>query len=79
MSEIRVVTRVYGTLEAEILRGLLESRGIPVVLSHESAGTAIGLSVGPLGEVEILVPADQLEAAREILQQYSNDELDSTA
>ena len=79
MSDILVVTRVYGTFEAEILRGLLESYGIPVVLSHESAGTAIGLSVGALGEVEVLVPANQLDAAREIIQRYQDDELEGSS
>lgn len=76
MKDIQVVTRVYGTFEAEILRGLLESFGIPVVLSHESAGTAIGLSVGALGEVEVLVPSTNLDKARDIIHRYQNDELD---
>jgi len=79
MSDIQVVTRVYGAFKAEILRGLLESYGIPAVLSHESAGTAIGLTVGLLGEVEILVPANQLDAAREIIQRYQDDELDGSS
>ena len=60
-----VIGIVPGDLQAEILRGFLEAQGIPVLLSQEGAGRAIGLSVGPLGEVEILVPEqNQLEATR---------------
>jgi hypothetical protein len=61
---------VSGDLQAEILRGLLESYEIPVSLSQEGAGKAIGLSVGPLGEVEILVPASRQDQARKVIDDY---------
>jgi hypothetical protein len=66
-------------LEGEIVRGLLESHGIPVMLSHESAGTAIGLSAGPLGLVELWVRSDQEQPARVILQQYRTGAIDPGA
>lgn len=65
----RAIT-VAGDLQAEILRGLLEAQGIQVYLAQEGAGRAIGLGVGPLGEVEIMVPAEQLEEARQVLSDY---------
>jgi hypothetical protein len=65
-----VVENVSGDFQAEILRGLLEAQGIPVLLSRESAGRAIGLSVGPLGEVVILVRAENLEEAQRVLAEY---------
>ncbi len=65
-----VVENVSGDLQAEILRGLLEAQGIPILLSRESAGRAIGLSVGPLGEVFILVRAENLQDAQRILADY---------
>ena len=61
---------VSGDLQAELLRGLLEAQEIPVLLSQEGAGRAIGLSVGPLGEVEILVRAEDLPRARQVLEDY---------
>lgn len=61
---------VTGEMQAELLRGLLEAQGIQVILNQEGAGRAIGLSVGPLGEVEILVPADQLGLAKQIFEDY---------
>jgi len=65
-----VIENVSGDLQAEILRGLLEAQGIPVLLSRESAGRAIGLSVGPLGEVVILVRAENLWEAQRVLSDY---------
>ena len=65
-----VLEYVPGDLQAEILRGLLEAQGIPVFMSQESAGKAIGLTVGPLGEVTILVRAEDLQDAQRILADY---------
>ena len=68
--EIVVVETTSGMMEAEILRGLLESMNIPVCLSHESAGTVYALGVGRLGRVDLIVPADQADEARRILADY---------
>jgi hypothetical protein len=65
-----VIDTVPGDLQAEILRGFLEAQGIPVLLSQEGAGRAIGLSVGPLGEVEILVPEQNHLEAMRLLADY---------
>jgi hypothetical protein len=67
---LEIVDSTSGLLEAEILRGLLEAAGLTVCLSHESAGTVYGLGVGPLGRVDILVPAAQSSEARRILEDY---------
>lgn len=64
------IETVPGDLQAEILRGLLEAQGIQVYLSQEGAGRAIGLSVGPLGAVEILVPAESRQLALQVLEDY---------
>ncbi len=64
------IERVSGDLQAEILRGLLEEQGIPVLLSQEGAGRAIGLNIGPLGEVEILVPEAYQHQALLVLAEY---------
>ncbi len=68
--EIVSVETVTGMIEAEIVRGLLEASGIPVWLSHESAGTAYGLTVGPMAQVEIYVPRAHESNAREVLRGY---------
>lgn len=61
------VAEAYGELQAEILRGLLEAQGIPVLLSQEGAGRAYGIQVGSLGLVHILVPSEYLATAENVL------------
>ena len=64
------VDQVDGTLQAEILRGLLTAQGITVRLLEESAAAAIGLNMGPMAVVEILVPQAQEAQARQVLADY---------
>ena len=54
-------------MEAQIIKGRLESEGIPALLSYESAGLVYGLTVNGLGEVRILVPKHLANKAKEIL------------
>ena len=63
-----------GQVEAEIIKGLLTANGVEVWLSQESAGTALGLTVGAMGEVEIMVRADQAEEARSLLDEGPEEE-----
>ena len=65
-----VAGEASGRLEAEIVRGMLESLGLHVQLSQESASSVYGLGVGPLGTVEILVPKPEAEAARAAIEDY---------
>jgi hypothetical protein len=73
--ELVVVETTSGVIEAEIIRGLLESSGITVRLSYEAVSTVFGLGVGPLAEVDLLVPADQEHDARRILTDYHTGQL----
>jgi len=54
-------------MEAQIIKGRLESEGIPVLLNYESAGLVYGITVDGLGEVKVMVPKRLAEEAREIL------------
>jgi len=62
---VTVCTARY--MEAQIIKGRLESEGIPVLLSYESAGLIYGLTIDGLGEVKIMVPKRLAEEAKEIL------------
>jgi hypothetical protein len=62
-----VTVRTAKYMEAQIIKGRLESEGIPVLLSYESAGLVYGLIVDGLGEVKIMVPKHLAEEAKEIL------------
>jgi hypothetical protein len=65
-----VVIEAPGDLQAEIIRNLLEAQGIKVFLNQEGAGRAVGLTLGPLGQVQVLVPEHQSQAARQIVDDY---------
>lgn len=64
-----------GQLSGEMIRLLLNSFNIPALLSQESAGLAMGLTVGSLGEVKIMVPAERADEARKILQDMDDGKL----
>jgi hypothetical protein len=65
-----VIDTLSGRVEADLVRSFLHARGIKSELSQESAGWVYGIGVGPLGEVDILVPSSQGKAAREALKEY---------
>ena len=70
MTEKDLIT-VYtanGQLEAQIIKGHLESEGIPALLRYESAGIVYGLTIDGLGQVEIQVPSSLAKNARKILE-----------
>jgi hypothetical protein len=64
------VAVVVGELQAEIIRGMLEAQDIEVLLFQEGAGKVFSLNVGPLGEVEVMVPADKKDEAAQIIDEY---------
>jgi hypothetical protein len=71
-----VVYVANGMLEAESVKILLESFEIPAFVNQESAGTVYGLSVGPLGEVEVVVPTKYIEDAKRIIKAMRAGELE---
>lgn len=56
-----------GPLAAEVVKGRLESAGIPAMLKYESVGRTMGLIIDGLGEVQVMVPANREQAARKLL------------
>jgi len=62
-------------IEAQIIKGRLESEGIPVLLSYDSSSLVFGFTVDGLGEVKIMVPERFAEQASEILR-VKYDELE---
>lgn len=62
-----VTVYIATQMEAQIIKGRLESEGISVLLNYESAGLVYGITVDGLGEVKVMVPKRLAEEAREIL------------
>lgn len=69
--EWELLETVSGSLQAELLKGMLEAEDITVIMMQEGVGHSVyALNVGPLSEVQILVPANQLSQARQVLDEY---------
>jgi hypothetical protein len=75
--ELVSVGKADGQVEGEIIKGLLNANEVEVWLSQESAGSALGLTLGPMGEVEIMVRAEQAEQARALLEEGAEADPDS--
>jgi YD repeat-containing protein len=72
-----VVFTASGMTQAKIITGRLETEGIPTRLKYEAAGTIYAITINGLGEVKILVPAEDLVRAGDILaQSYDEKDLD---
>jgi hypothetical protein len=61
--------------EAEIIKGRLSCEDIPAILRYEAAGVIYGLTVDGLGQVEVRVPSQLAERAREVLAGDTNEKL----
>jgi hypothetical protein len=64
-----VVAVADGLAQAAIIQGRLEVEGIPARVNQEPAGVALGLTIGTLGQAEILVPEPLADQALAILEQ----------
>ena len=64
-TRLEKVYTAQGQLEAHVIKGKLESEGIPALMLYESQVFAV--TVDGLGEVRIMVQAPLAERAREII------------
>lgn len=62
-----VVWEAANLMEAQIVKGRLESEGIPAVIRGEALGAIYGLTTGSLAAAAVLVPAPLADKALEIL------------
>jgi len=64
------VARVQGPVEAELVRGLLVSYGITVRLGARVPHSVLPFTVDGLGEVRILVPAEDEDTANDLIARH---------
>lgn len=76
--DLRVATTAPDIGLASIIKGMLESAGIEVVLRDGSA-PSVYPGVAGMGEIDVLVPDDDLEAARELIASAEDDDLEYEA
>lgn len=65
------------SVQAEVLRGLLEAQGFLVFISREGYESAVGIVGYPSADIEILVPKHQAEEAKQTLQDYYSGKFDT--
>lgn len=71
-----VVYMTYNPAEAHVIAGRLESEGFHPWVHQEPGGSALGITVGILGEIRVLVAESEYEAARHLLGEGVDDEDD---
>lgn len=68
MAEWSELLVTYDDIEAEIIKDILESGGIPVVIKSSKV-TPYPVNIGKMGEIKILVMEDDLEAAKAVIRE----------
>jgi hypothetical protein len=58
----------YDPIEAEIIKDLLESGGIPIVL-RSSKVTPYPVNIGKIGEVKVYVRKEDKETAEQVIEE----------
>ncbi len=61
------VYRAAGEAEAQIIRGLLESNGIPCILKSNAAPSVHVFAVDGMGEVKVMVWESAVEKAERLI------------
>gem|GEM_PF-1110767 len=61
------VYRAAGEMEAHLIKGMLESDGIPCLLKSNAAPSAHMFTVDGMGEVEVMVWEEAAGKARELI------------
>jgi ribonuclease III len=73
MSDLVVIFRTHSDIEASIVRSLLESHGIPSIVSSDVPHSIFPLTVDGLGEVRISVRADAAEDAERVIESHRTE------
>ncbi len=61
------VFRASGEMEAHVIKGLLESNGIPCILKSDAATSVHAFTVDGMGEVKVAVLESRVEEAKRII------------
>jgi hypothetical protein len=62
------VYKAKGELEAQVIKSLLDSYGIPCLLQSHAAGSVHTFAINGLGEVRVMVLESQAEEAKRIIE-----------
>jgi ribonuclease III len=73
MPDLVIIFRTHSDIEASVVRGLLDSRGIRSLASSDLPHSIFPLSIDGLGEIRVSVHADQAEEARQLIESHRAD------
>ena len=68
--EAKVIFRTWDDTEAELIRSLMESYGIPCSVISDVTHSVLPLTVNGLGEIRLSVPVEAAEEAEQILEEH---------
>ncbi len=71
-----VVWEAANLMEAQVVKGRLESEGIPAFIRSEAAGVIYGITAGSLARADVLVPGPLADKAVAIL--FGDEPLDES-
>ena len=73
MDELKweMLTETNGRMQADLLKSYLEAEGIQVEYFQEAIGHIYGITIDGLGLVQLFVPKEQADQARELLAAYN--------
>ena len=75
MEPFIAVSTVQGQFAEEQVRAFLEANGIPTEVRGETLRATYGISIDGLGSVEILVPQERADEARDLLARAERGDL----
>jgi len=74
--DLFIIARYLIPIDAALMRGCLEAAGIPAVLADAHLVQADQLLAPALGGVRILVPAEYLQQAHEVMEAFERGEFE---
>ena len=63
--------------EAHIVVGMLQANDVPAMIHQEAGATALGITLGNLGEIKVLVSSEEYERAAALLYPDEKDEIEA--
>jgi hypothetical protein len=70
---VEVVYRSRGELEAQVIKSLLDSFGIPSVLQSQAPGSVYALTADGMGEYRVMVVRELAGEARRIIEAQADE------
>ena len=69
-SRLKLLHKVWGPVEAEVIKSLLESQGIACILKGLVVQSIHAFSVNGLGEIKIFVDEADYELAKQLINSH---------